>query len=521
MSQMLKSSGAMGAATLTSRVLGMVREIVYARFMGDGWVAGAFQLAFTIPNLFRRLLGEGALTAAFIPLFKAKEKTAGETEMWRAANAVISGLIVAAAVVVALVLVGVSLALGVHQFSAQTDLMLRLLRVMFPYMLLVCLAAVFMGMLNARGHFFIPAMGATMLNVVMIASVLWLTPFFGQTLETQIFALAIGVLVAGVAQAAFQLPVLRREGFRYHWVSPGCDETVRQVVRQMIPGAIGVAAFQINVLLTQGLAFWLDTPDAPIVAPFNYAVRLMELPQGVFGISLATYLLPTLAGLAAEKKYPDFRATLGQGLGHLIFVNALASVLLAVLAEPIVRLLFERGEFTADSTSRAALALACLAPGLVAFSMVNILARAFYALGDTQTPMRISLVCLALNLVFALWLISPLRQGGLGIANSLSAVFNVGLLLYALRRKLQVLELAALRQNLPRILAATLLAGMAAWWLASGWERGIGHGGLWQKIGAVFAPGAAAALLYAGLALWLQVPQAKEIAGLLRQKFRR
>ena len=205
----------------------------------------------------------------------------------------------------------------------------------------------------------------------------------------------------------------------------------------------------------------------------------------------------------------------------MIFVNALASVLLAVLAEPIVRLLFERGEFTADSTSRAALALACLSPGLVAFSMVNILARAFYALGDTQTPMRISLVCLALNLVFALWLISPLRQGGLGIANSLSAVFNVGLLLYALRRKLQVLELAALRQNLPRILAATLLAGMAAWWLASGWERWIGHGGLWQKIGAVFAPGAAAALLYAGLALWLQVPQAKEIAGLLRQKFRR
>ena len=157
----------------------MVREIVYARFMGDGWVAGAFQFAFTIPNLFRRLLGEGALTAAFIPIFKEKEKTHGEIEMWRAANAVISGLVVAASVVVALVMIGLSLALAVHQFEAKTELMLRLLRVMFPYMMLVCLAAAMMGMLNARGHFFIPAMGATMLNVVMIASVLWLAPHDG------------------------------------------------------------------------------------------------------------------------------------------------------------------------------------------------------------------------------------------------------------------------------------------------------------------------------------------------------
>ena len=521
MSQMLKSSGAMGAATLTSRVLGMVREIVYARFMGDGWVAGAFQLAFTIPNLFRRLLGEGALTAAFIPMFKAKEKTAGEAEMWRAANAVISGLIVAAALIVGLVLIGVSVALWAGAFTPKTRLMLELLRVMFPYMLLVCLAAVFMGILNARGHFFIPAMGATMLNLVMIASVLWLTPGFGATLESQIFALAFGVLAAGVAQAGFQIPVLRREGFRYHWISPWRDETVRHVVCQMIPGTLGVAAFQINVLLTQSLAFWMDTPDAPIIAPFNYAVRLMELPQGVFGISLATYLLPTLAGLAAERKYPDFRATLGQGLGHLIYVNALASVLLVVLAEPIVRLLFERGEFTALATGRAALALACLAPGLVAFSMVNVIARAFYALGDTRTPMRISLACLALNLVFALWLIASLRQGGLGIANTLSAAFNVGLLLHALRRKLHTLGLGALRHSLPRIVAAAVAAGLAAWWLEGYWEQAFGHGTLGRKIGAVFAPAAAATLVYSLLTHWLHVPPAREITSLLRQKFRR
>src|SRR5476649_1404130 len=203
MSKMLKASGAMAVATLFSRVLGMVREIVYARFMGDGWVAGAFQLAFTIPNLFRRLLGEGALTAAFIPIFKEKEKIHGEREMWRAANAVISGLVIAAAAIIGIVMLGISLALDFHHFAEKTELMLQLLRVMFPYMMLVCLAAAFMGMLNARGHFFIPAMGATMLNIVMIASVFWLAPKFGaglpkeQKLPTQIFALAFGVLAAG------------------------------------------------------------------------------------------------------------------------------------------------------------------------------------------------------------------------------------------------------------------------------------------------------------------------------------
>ncbi len=160
----------------------------------------------------------------------------------------------------------------------------------------------------------------------------------------------------------------------------------------MIPGTIGVAAFQINVTLVLAIAFWVDPQ---IVASFNYAVRLMELPQGMFGISLATYLLPTLSGLAAEKNYTEFRATLRHGMGTLFFLNLIAAILLVVLAEPIVRLIFQHGKFTDASTARATFALMCLAPGLVAFSTVNILARAFYALGDTQTPMKISIACLA------------------------------------------------------------------------------------------------------------------------------
>src|SRR6266487_2068192 len=403
MSQMLKSSGAMAGATLTSRVLGMVREMVYANFMGNAWEASAFVLAFQVPNLFRRLLGEGALTAAFIPIFKQKEIKEGEAEMWRAANAVVSGLVTAAALVTALAVIGISTALALRDFRPETRLMLQLLRLMFPYMLLACLAAVLIGMANARGHFFVPALGAVVLNIIMIASVLFLAPLLGQTLEKQIFWLAIGVVVAGMARALFQVPGLRREGYHYEWVSPWRDPTVREVVRKMLPASIGVAAFQINVLVTQSFSFWFDKS---IVSTFNYSVRLMELPQGMFGISLATYLLPTLSSLAAEKKYPEFRQTLSQALSYLAFANLLAAAIAFALATPIVRLIFERGKFGPDATARVALALACLAPGLLMFSMNNILARAFYALNDVKTPMKISIVCLGLNLVFAIWLVA-------------------------------------------------------------------------------------------------------------------
>jgi putative peptidoglycan lipid II flippase len=558
---MLKSSGAMGAATLASRLLGMVREILYAGFMGAGLIAAAFKLAFMIPNLFRRLLGEGALTAAFIPIFKEKEKTEGEAEMWHAANAVISGLLLSASGIIAVIVLGISIVLAIDSPSnlgmpriqaggavaiqgegtanwpeavtgsraenlkagfptagflrPDRHLMLQLLRLMFPYMLLVCLAAIFMGMLNARGQFFLPAMGATVLNSTLILVVLFVAPRFGQRLDTQVYGLAIGVLVAGVAQTAYQVPALWREGFRFHWVSPWSNPVVPLVLRKMVPGMMGVAAFQLNVLITQGIAYGIDPQ---IYVWFDYSVRLMELPQGLFGISLATYLLPTLSGLAAEKKYPEFRATLGQGLGYLTFSNLIATVLLIILAEPIVRLLFERGRFSALDTRNVAFALACLSPGLVAFSMVNILARAFFALGDTQTPMKISTVCLGMNVVFTILLIGPLAQGGLGIANSLSALCNVALLLYALRRKLKFLQLDAFRRDALTMAGAAVLAGQVAWLSSRGWEKWVGHAALAEKFGAVFVPMAAAAVVY-GLALfWLQVPQAREVLILIGRR---
>jgi putative peptidoglycan lipid II flippase len=520
MSQMLKSSGAMAVATMTSRLLGMVREMVYAAFMGDTWVASAFLFAFQVPNLFRRLLGEGALTAAFIPIFKKKQLVEGEAEMWRSANVVISGLVTGAGLICLIAVVGITIVLKTPYLDPTradrgTILMLQLLRLMFPYMVLVCLAAILIGMANARGHFFVPALGAVMLNVIMIGSVLFLAPKMGELLQDRIFGLAIGVVLAGLAQAFFQLPSLQREGFRYRWITPWHDPILREVIRKMLPGSIGVAAFQINVLATQGLSFWFDQS---IVARFNYSVRLMELPQGMFGISLATFLLPTLSGLAAEKKYPEFRQTLSQGLSYLSFANLLAGAIALTLAVPIVRLIFERGRFGSDATVHVALALACLAPGLLMFSMNNILARAFYALGDIQTPMKISVLCLGLNLAFAIWLVQRYREAGLAVANTMSATFNLALLTYALRRKLSRLGLSQLKQTLLVLVPNAIFAGAIAWSLSSVWEKRLGHATVALKIGAVFVPGGIASLIYWLVAVWAKVPAAHDLLVLFQRR---
>jgi putative peptidoglycan lipid II flippase len=228
-----------------------------------------------------------------------------------------------------------------------------------------------------------------------------------------------------------------------------------------------------------------------------------------------------LSSLAIEKNYPEFRTTLRHGISTLLFANLIAAILLVVLAEPIVRLLFERGAFNAHSTERASLALICLAPGLVAFSTVNILARAFFALGDTKTPMKISLACLTLNLLLAAALVVPLKQGGLGIANTVTSVCNAGLLFFALRKKLARLDMASLRATFLPLGIAGLLAGLIAW---QGWqllENTLGHETLALKIGAVFVPAIAAGLVYGILALTFKIPAAREILDFALQKFKR
>jgi len=515
MSKMLKSSGAMGAATLLSRILGMLREMVYSRFMGDTWQASAFLFAFQVPNLFRRLLGEGALTAAFIPMFKEREMQEGEKAMWLVANATISALITICAIAATFIILIATAALKGMTLSLETILFLKLLRIMAPYVIMVCVAAVLMGMLNARGHFFIPAMGATMLNVVMITSVYFLAPRFGETLFSQIEGLAVGVLIAGVAQMLFQVPLLFKEGFRYQWINPLNNDTVKQLITRILPGVVGVAAFQLNIILTNAIAF---SESDYIVASFNYATRLMELPQGIFGISLATFMLPMLSGLAAEKKYGEFQTGLRQGMGYLIYANWIATTVTIVMAEPIVRLIFEGGEFGHDSTVRAALALKCLMPGLVAFSLVNILARAFFALGDVKTPMRIAVFSLSCNLLFALFLIPAYKQAGMGIANTLSSLVNLGLLWYAIRRKFPNMKVQEMKIPTLTVLVSGILAAFITW---ATWKYIVSlveTPKLWTQLVEVFVPLIIGTSLYGLITYWAGVPAAKDIAKLLQQK---
>lgn len=515
MSKMLKSSGAMGAATLLSRILGMLREMVYARFMGDSWQASAFFFAFTIPNLFRRLLGEGALTAAFIPMFKEKEMQEGEKAMWEVANATISALITVCAIAVTIIILVAGAALKGMTLSLESILFLKLLRIMSPYVIMVCVSAVLMGILNARGHFFIPAMGATMLNVVMIASVFLIAPRYGDHLFMQIEGLAVGVLIAGVAQMLFQFPLLFKEGFRYRWIMPWKNDTVKKLVSRILPGVVGVAAFQLNVIITNAIAFM---EDKHIVASFNYATRLMELPQGIFGVSLATFMLPMLAGLAAEKKFGEFQTGLRQGMGYLIYANWIATTVTFVMAEPIVRLLFEGDAFDALATHRAALALKCLIPGLVSFSLVNILARAFFATGDVKTPMRISVFSLCCNLLFAIFLIPAYKQAGMGIANTMSSLVNLGLLWYAIRRKFPKMKVQEMKIPTLTVLGSGVLAAVATWGV---WKFIVGlveTPSLWTQLVEVFVPLIVGTSLYGLITFWAGVPAAKDIVNLLQQK---
>ena len=522
MADLLKSSGAMAGATLASRVLGMVREICYARFMGDGLVAGAFVLAFMIPNLFRRLLGEGALMAAFIPVFKEQEKTEGEAAMWRTANALMSGLVVVLAAVVGVGLLGITAALEWGEWSVKTTLMLELLRWVFPYVFLICLAAVAMGVLNSRGHFFLPALGALILNVVMIAAVLWLAPRYGPELKDQVFALAVGVLVAGVAQLLYQLPALWREGFRPEWISPWADGSVRKILSRLGPGVIGVAAFQINVLATYCIGFFVG---GHVVASYGYAVRLLELPQGLFAVSMATFLLPTLAGLATEKKYGDFRTRIDEAARHLLFLNLPAAVLLFVMAEPIVQLLFQYGEFDEAATQRTAWALRCLAPALPGYSLVLILVRAFYALGEVRTPVKISIACLVLNLVLALAMVfqfkDGLQQGAFGIANTISSTLNAVLLWRALRRReeLAPITLPGLRKQLPMMMGLAWMAGLVAWGVGLGYSDGVGKNAeVSARLLTVFGPLFSAGIFYWAMSGLAGVDSAKAILGIFRRK---
>jgi putative peptidoglycan lipid II flippase len=491
--------GAIGLATLASRVLGYLRDMVVAHAFGAGPVTDAFLVAFRIPNLLRRLLGEGALSTAVIPVFTETLTRGGPTAFGRLARATTGAAIVVLCVVSALGIllshqVVAVMAPGWRADTGLFDLAVTLTRVMFPYLVLVGLAALAMGALNAHHRFFTAAIGPAVVNVAMIVAVLGLAG----RMNPPVMALAVGVLVGGLGQLLVQLPELRRLGVPLTPSAEWRHPAVARIAHRLWPAVFALAAVQVTVVVNTLLASLLPTGT---VSYLYYADRVMEFPLGIFGIALATAALPSMSAQAARGELAGLRATLEFALRMAAFVAIPAAVGLVLLGGPIVRLLFQRGEFSAADAVLTAQALTGYAVGLPAFSATRIAAQTFYALGDTRTPVIVGFLSVAVNVVLALLLMWPMRHTGLALASSLSSYVNVLGLCWLLRRRLDGPRGRDLWTSLARTLGASALLALWCAWM-SGLVPGVpgpaGHGLGWTVValvGGVVVYGAGAAAL--------------------------
>jgi putative peptidoglycan lipid II flippase len=457
--QVARALGSIGAATLLSRVLGFVRDMVVALAFGAGPVTDAFFVAYRIPNMLRRLLGEGALSTAVVPVFSDYSANRSREEFVVMLRAVLAAALVALGVTVVLGVLTAPwllaiIAPGFTADPAQASLAILLTRVMFPYLLLVGLAALAMGVLNIHGRFFASALGPAVLNVAMIGAVLGLA----SRVQPPVLALAVGVLVGGAGQLAVQLPSLRRCGVLVGPATSLRHPALGRIVRLLLPAVFGLAAVQVTVFVNTLLASLLQ---AGSISFLYYADRVMEFPLGVFGIALATASLPVMSRQAAEGDTRGLAATLNFALRLALHISVPATVGLVILRVPITRVLFERGQFSAADTAATAQALAWYALGLVGFAGTRIAAQAFYAVGAPGTAVRVGAVSVVANLVAAVTLMEPLGHGGLALASSVGGFVNLGLLVMAARRRFGRLGGRALLASLGRTAAAS--AVLALW----------------------------------------------------------
>ena len=473
--QLVRSASIIGAATMTSRLLGLGRDQVLAYLFGAGNAMDAFTIGFRIPNLMRDLFAEGAMSAAFVPTFTRRLAARGRDEAWKLGNQLINVLIVTTGllVVVGIVFAAplVSLFAGDYaEVPGKLELTTTLTRIMLPFLSLVAIAAAFMGMLNSLQHFFTPALSPAMFNLAMIASGFALVPLMPRLGLPPITGMAIGAIAGGFGQVIMQWPALHRAGYRYRPMLNLFDPGLREILRLMGPGTLGLAAVQINLLVNTVLATGEGTGA---VSWLSYAFRLMYLPIGLFGVSIATAVLPALSQQAARGAPDAMRQTISSALRLTLMLNVPATIGLVALATPIVALIFERGSFTAADTAATAAALACYAPGLLGYSAVKIVVPSFYALGDSRTPALISVGSVALNVALNLLLVRFLGYRGLALGTAIAAVVNAVALLHVLRRRLGGLEDRRLVTALAKITVAAACMGLAAAaaerWLASVW----------------------------------------------------
>jgi len=431
--KLLKSTAITGGMTLLSRVAGLVRDILFARLIGAGVgvSADAFYVAFRIPNFFRRIFGEGAFSQAFVPVFTEYRSKRGDDET-RAFAGHMAGAFAAILFVVTLVgviaapLLIMALAPGFVDEPEKFDLTVAMLRITFPYLLFISLVAMAAGILNTYGRFGAAAFTPVLLNLSLIGCAIWLAPH----LDQPVMALAWGVFIAGVAQLLFQIPLLRRIRMLPR---PRLkkDEGVSRVFKLMVPAIFGSSVSQINMLVNTVLASFLVTGS---VSWLYYSDRLMEFPLGVFGIALATVILPSLSREHAADSQETFSRMLDWALRWVILIGVPASVGLMVMAEPMITTLFRYGAFVENDVIKTAQALVVFAAGLPAFILVKVLAPGFYARHDTATPAKIAAVAFGANIILSLVLVWPLKHVGLALAISIAAYLNAGMLYLRLRK---------------------------------------------------------------------------------------
>jgi putative peptidoglycan lipid II flippase len=473
-SNVARNAGIVSLAVMVSRVLGLVRDQVFAALFGAGLQYDAFLTAFRIPNLLRDLFAEGALSAAFVTTFAQVLEKRGEEEAFRLSNRIATAMML---VVGALSVVGwifareivYWLAPGFFDVPGKSELTIHLTRMMIPFLLFVALAAQAMGLLNACRRFGIPAMAPAFFNVGSIFGGLLFAYGVGPFLNlTPIEGMVIGTLLGGFLQFAVQWPSLRRVGFRYRPMLSFTDPGVRQIVRLMGPAVIGTAAVQINVFVNTNFASAIIDPVTGAVANgpvswLSYAFRFMQFPIGVFGVAIATATLPPLSRSTARQDYNEFRQTLAHALVLVFLLCIPSAVGLAILGRPIIALIFEYGRFTPFDTVQTGNALTAYAIGLAGYAAIKVLSPAFYALGDARTPMLVSLFSVAVNYFMNSILVGPFGHVGLAFSTSTVALVNFILLTLLMRRKLGGLQGRQLGGSLLRICGATIALAVVAW----------------------------------------------------------
>ena len=515
-----RAAGAVTVATAISRILGVAREMVMAKYFGAGYYTDAFNIAYRIPNLFRDLFAEGALSSAFIPTFVRGLHQEGREAAWALANRVITALLVLLGLVTLIFFVFAKgfvflLAAGYADTPGKMELTTQMTRIMSPFLLCVALAAVVMGMLNASGSFFVPAVAPSAFNVCCILAGIFLSPFMSAFGMEPVVSMAFGALFGGASQFIVQVPSACRIGWRFRLSLDLRDPGLRRIAKLMLPALIGLSATQINITVDSQLASQYG--NGP-VSWLNYAFRLMQLPIGLFGVAIATATAAAVSHHAAAGAFEKLSHTVHSSLRLAACLTFPATVGLLVLREPIVCLLYERGSFLAEDTIQTSKVLALYSLALFAYSAVKILVPAFYALGDTRTPVRSSIITVAIKIAVNFVLITRMGFLGLALATAMASWVNFALLLRQMDRAVPG---GSWRKDIgayARIGAASALMGLAAVMVFKGsdsWLPGAGTLHLAICLGTAITLGGTVYLPLLGL---FRVAEARELTDIVRRK---